>query len=292
MRLVSKKKSINSRLMKNPTDLKKILAGTRWKILKEIAKDPGYPAEIAERMDMDPQKVYYHINELRKTGVIKVARTKEIRGATARIYRAVSPALSIILKDDWQKKTSKDVVKPDFLKDFYDEGFNAKIIVGSPDPHGPHNARARDGYYVGDLAMYLGSLTSQTKVCTRLDTEIREKELEENLVILGGPIVNRVMAKVNEDLPVKISEGAVNKIKSELTGKEYSEDMGMIVKESNPWKKDKEMLVIAGNSRNGTKGAIIGLIEFGERFEKKPAKVVEALDLDGDGVADSAEIKE
>ncbi len=293
MRLVGKNKSTKTKLFKDPEALRKALNPTRWEILKEILEKQDYPANIARRMGMDPQKVYYHINELRKTGLIKVVRTKDIRGATARIYRSVAPAMSVVAKENWQEKSSKEIVVPEFLKDFYSKGeFDAKIVVGSPDPHGPHNARARDGYYVGDLAMYLGSLASETDLCTRLDTEVREKELEKNLVLLGGPIVNRVMAEVNDDLPIKIVEGAVNKISSSNTGEEYREDHGLLVKEVNPWNYDKSILVVAGNSINGTKGAIIGLTNYGESFGEKPEKVFQALDLDGDGVADSAEIKE
>lgn len=276
-----------------------------YNILKELAKEPLYPSEIARRLGVHEQKVYYHIRNLEKAGVIKISKRINKQGAVANFYALDEPALVIRFKELHETKKLaylKDEHKK-FLEPFVKDGkLNALIVVGSPDPHGPEKARARDGYYGIDFALFLGTFLNYVpSFNVRLDTEIRQEDLESNnLIIIGGPITNKVMDKVNEHLPIRFTSGNGNNIHSDFSSQDYvSEECGFIVKDESPFNSDKSVLVIAGKRYLGTRAAILAFLEgFGEicdgnvRDKSKIAKVVEGIDLDSDGIIDSIEFRE
>ncbi|MCD6522378.1 MAG: S-layer protein [Candidatus Diapherotrites archaeon] len=290
MRIVSKAGEMPARLIREPRELQKLLDPTRWKILKELAKEPDYPSRLAERIGMDEQKVYYHINQLRRLGAITVVKTEEKQGAVARYYKAKDKAYAIALVDEWRKLTKKHVDIPSLLAPFFSDGvFDAKIIVGSPDPHGPHHARARDTHFVSDLCLYLGTLSTSVKPSVLLDTDTRQNDLEGNIIVVGGPVTNMITARINDELPIRIETGDVWTIYSEKTGERYHEHNGLIVLTKNPWNENKHMLVVAGRSRAGTRAAILAIMSG---TDLKGENVVEGLDTDGDGVIDSFKVLE
>jgi len=292
MLLSGKSKQMSVRMMENPAVLKQLLNPIRWRILKVLVEEPAYPAEIAKKLKMDEQKVYYHIKQLRKSGVISVARTEEMHGATARYFQVKDSAFAIVLNEEWQGAAQKVAQVPAFLKDFYSPDFDAKIVVGSPDPHGPHQARARDAHFASDLCLYLGSLSNSISPAVALDTEIRQKDIEQNnLILIGGPVVNMITARINDELPLQMKTGDIWSIFSDKTQKSYSENSGLLVKVQSPWNPEKTVLVIAGSSRQGTKAAILAIIQQSEKLIAG-SHVVSGLDLDGDGIVDSVEIKE
>ncbi len=285
--MISKGRETDARLLK-PSELKLMLEPTRWKILKLLATRPMYPAQVASQLGIDEQLAYYHFNQLRKSGAIQVVRTESRRGATTRFFQVKDNAFAVLLRDAWT-----GTPLPEFLLPFYRKGrFEAKVIVGSPDPHGPNNARARDAFYAADLTLFFGSLCDRVDPSVRLDTEVREKELRENnLVIVGGPIVNLVQNEVNDALPIEIRTGAVNSVFSKRTKKNYTGAVGFVVRAQSHWNKDKAMLVVAGNSFAGTKTAILALMTESSLLTGD-AHVFAGLDLDGDGVVDSVELME
>ncbi|HJW96700.1 MAG TPA: S-layer protein, partial [archaeon] len=134
----------------------------------------------------------------------------------------------------------------------------------------------------------------------KLDTEVREKDLKGNLILIGGPTANMITNRINTKLPVSIDLRHDVKIFSSLSRKSYAEDEnGMIVVKENPWDKDSKILVVAGKRFQGTRAAIIALITksekifSGNKYDKSvTAKVVRGYDMDGDGIIDSAEILE
>ncbi|TAL57427.1 MAG: S-layer protein [Nanoarchaeota archaeon] len=176
------------------------------------------------------------------------------------------------------------------------------IIIGSPDPHGPEKARSRDGYYGIDLALFLGAfLQTAPKPNVKLDTEVKEQDLKENnLIIIGGPIVNHVTELVNAKLPVRFDKETHFAVKSTISGKVYPNDeIGMIVKAKNPFNPEKSILVVAGKRYPGTRAAILAFttkfqeLSIGNIHQKQTlAKVVEGIDYDSDGIVDDVEIRE
>lgn len=292
-----------------PHHARAALSPLAWKIILSISEKPSYPKEIGKKLKVHEQKVYYHIRNLEKAGLIRVAKTQNMYGVTAKIYDINEPAFALVLRnmEESQKISSIKDEHQNFLHPFIDNGnLNATIIVGSTDPHGPTKARAKDAPYGINLGFFLGSfLNYAPSASVKLDTETTREDLKNNLIVIGGPGVNRLCAQINDKLPIKFKEDEKRKnfytdIYSTISKKTYGEDEnGIIVKMKSPFVADKQVLVIAGKRSQGTKAAIIALMQkFDEICEGNAhnkrimAKVVEGIDSDSDGIIDSVEIKE
>lgn len=274
------------------------------KILHVLGKGASYPKKIAKELKQNEQKIYYHIRNLEKAGVIRLLRKEEVHGATANYYELVQPGFVVRFSElKLSKKiggTKEDA--GDFLSPFIKDGeLNALIIVGSPDPHGPDKARSRDGYYGMDLALFLGTyLNYVPEFRVKLDTEVRSEDLRNNLIVIGGPIVNKVTGDLNKFLPVFFDKDDGWNIKSSVTGNAYPQDeCGLVVKVKNPYDKEKAILVLAGKRHFGTRAAIISFLKHfdeivigNKKNNKVDAKVIEGVDLDSDGIIDDVEVRE
>ncbi|MBW2972307.1 S-layer protein [Candidatus Woesearchaeota archaeon] len=272
------------------------------RIVGAIVDKEKYPKQIAKELKENEQKVYYHVRNLEKAGIIKVVRQETVHGTVAKFYRVAEAALVVKFRElvPKQEISPTDEKVAHFLAPFIVDGkLDARIIVGSPDPHGPENARSRDGYYGIDIALFLGTFINHVpEINVRLDTEVKEAELKENLIIIGGPITNRVTERFNRHLPVYFAPD--KNIYSKISKTAYSSDeTGIIVKIKNPLNPEKSVLVVAGKRFSGTRAAITAFLKgfrqiySGNRL--KPgviAKVVEGLDLDSDGVVDAVEFRE
>ena len=273
------------------------------KILKAIYEKPDYPLGIARRLGVNEQKVYYHIKHLERAGIIEVADRVEKSGSTAKIYRLKSKSFFFKLGEfEEANKIIQVRNESSFLKEFIHEGeLNAKIIVGSPDPHGPERARSRDGYYGIDLALFLGTFLNYVPdLSVKLDTEVRESDLNNNLILIGGPVINKVSEKVNNYLPIFFKKDSGWNLFSKLSNKTYSdEETGAIVKIDNPFFKGKKVLLIAGKRYSGTRAAITAMLKHFDEVKKGnskdpnvKARVVLGLDLNSDGIVDDVEFLE
>ncbi|MCD6230121.1 MAG: S-layer protein [Candidatus Diapherotrites archaeon] len=289
----------------DPQNARKALSPLAWKIVSLIAKKPMYPAEIAKHMKIHEQKVYYHIRNLEKSRIISVVKRENINGVIAKFYDVDSPAFILTLKEMEKTykipSTTNDFFHP-FIKDGKLESF---IVIGSQDSHGPEKARAKDAPSAINLGLFLGCFLGYVPpLSVKFDTDLKESDLKNNLILIGGPAVNKVVEKVNDSLPVRFTKDKnsnfYSKIHSTLSGKEYlSEDTGIIVKSKNPFDKSKSLLVLAGRRNRGTETVILALMKYfgkisiGNSFKKSVfAKVVEGIDADSDGTIDSVEILE
>jgi hypothetical protein len=288
----------------NPEAMKAFTSGLGWRVFRELA-EPACPMDIARKLGVHEQKVYYYIRRFRKAGLVREAGLESRGGATARFYQAKYSSFSVSLGDSPGRELN--ISSPAHLKllrPFVEDGnLNAKIIVGSPDPHGPWRARASDSCCAIDFALFMGAFTSGRQTPNyRLDTEVREKDLKGNLILIGGPTVNMVTRRINNILPVSIELRGNAKIRSSLSGKAYRDDeVGMVVIVDNPWdrRRGSRILVIAGNRFQGTRSAILAWIKNLDRLmagnvndRRAMARVVRGYDMDGDGVIDSSEILE
>jgi hypothetical protein len=231
-----------------------------------------------------------------------VERREEISGASAKYYTLAAPSFSVLLRETRPAGTITAVKQHyrTFLEPFLKQGrANFLIVIGSPIAHGPEMVQARDGGYAIDLALFLGSfLSGQPRPVVKLDTEFSEKDWNNNLIVIGGPIVNTVAARIHEGLPVKFKDGKT--ILSTISKKEYDNDqIGLVVKGKNPRAPDKEILFIAGRRQAGTKAAILAFLKHFDELIRgnanKPsvmARVVEGRDLDSDGVVDDLVFRE
>ena len=258
------------------------------KILSLLEKEPMYPKAVSKRLKENEQKIYYHIRHLEKSGLIELVSREEHAGAMAKIYRLKKPAF--FMRFGEFAPAQRIPITNKWLEPFIAGGkLNAKIIVGSPDPHGIERARARDAYYGIDLALFLGTFLISSRHAVALDTEVTN--FKENMIIIGGPVINRIANMINKKMPLRFDER--KNIYSATTRKTYkNDDCGIIVKAKNPFDETKEILLIAGKRYSGTRAAILAFLNHFSKIEKKNAHVVEGVDNDGDGVVDDVRILE
>ena len=178
-----------------PERLKAVLNKVSWRILELLSEREMYPIEIARRLKVHEQKVYYHIRRLVEAGIVKVVREEMRKGAIAKYYKASFPAFGVELPFGHRRiKTISVPVMDEKMKQFFspflkDSSFDGKIVVGSPDPHGPFKARARDGHYASYLTLFLGQFVDLPEdFAIKLDVDVKaEKEEGSNMILVGGP---------------------------------------------------------------------------------------------------------
>ena len=301
-------------ITRDPQKLKMMLNKLSWKILVMLSEEEMYPLEIAKRMGIHEQKVYYHIRKLAKAGAITVVREEEKKGAIAKYYKPVSSAFGIELPQEYKPIRKLSLLTMDeqiqkFFKEFSrkDGTFEGKIVVGSPTPHGPFKTSARDGHYASYLTFFLGQFVKMPdEFAIKLDVDVKaEKEERNDLILVGGPGTNVLTQEVNESLPIRFNmqpseQGfLLGGLISKKTSRAYTVDTaGLIAKIVNPWDKTKRVIVLAGNKAVGTKACVLALTNFWKKTLKNYhgedtfATVIQGFDLDSDGKVDSIEILE
>ena len=301
-------------LMQDAQTLRMILGNLSWKILTMLSEEEMYPLEIARRLGVHEQKVYYHVRKLAKAGAITVEREEKKKGATAKYYKVVSPAFGIELPQGYRIVQRTSLVSTNeqihsFFKEFVNQNgaFEGKIVVGSPIPHGPFKTSARDGHYAAHLTFFLGQFARMpADFAIKLDVDVKaEKEEKNNLILVGGPGTNLLTQEINEHLPVRFNMQSSDQgfllggMVSEKTSRVYTADVaGLIAKIANPWDKTKRIIVLAGNKTVGTKACVLALTNFWEKTLQEYhsqgdfATVIQGFDLDGDGKVDSIEVLE
>jgi DNA-binding transcriptional ArsR family regulator len=300
-------------LFDRPQMLKAVLNKLSWRILELLGKGEMYPIEIAKKLGVHEQKVYYHIRKLAEAGVIKIVREEDKQGATAKYFRVTFPAFGVELpfgnrRIELPSALSLDEKLIRFLTPFLKDGLlDGKIVVGSPDEHGPFKARARDGHYAAYLSLFLGQFVRLPEdFVIKLDVDVKaEKDESNNLILVGGPGTNLLTQEINEFLPIRFSMTSTEHgfifggMVSQKTKNVYTGDsVGILAKIVNPWDRTKRIIVIAGNKAVGTKACVLALTKFwktalknfneNERF----ATVIQGFDLDGDGKVDAIEVLE
>jgi len=300
-------------LFERPELLKAVLNRLSWQILRLLGEGEMYPIEIAKKLGVHEQKVYYHIRKLAEADVIRIVREEEKKGATAKYYQASFPAFGVELPFGQRQITalgapSIDEKLKQFLTPFLqNDMFDGKIVVGSPDPHGPFKARARDGHYAAYLSLFLGQYVRlPDDFVIKLDVDVKvEKEEKNNLILVGGPGTNLLTEEINEFLPTRFSVKSTEQgflfggLISQKSGNVYTSDnIGLIAKIVNPWNRDKRIIVAAGNKAVGTKACVLALTKFWREALKNFngingfAAVIQGFDLDGDGKVDAIEVLE
>lgn len=287
-------------LIVTPKDLSSFSHPLRLKIIEMLEQKPMFISEIAKKLNLNEQNVYYHMKDM--LPMLDVVDEKKVRGTVAKKYAPKAMNFCVALSDnfkDYKSFTKKaEDLHPFFMPFIKNDALNARIIVGNPDPHGPYKARARDGHYAVELAMYLGNLCKlPQKFSVAMDVDVDLENCKENLILVGGPVTNLIMGKINEFLPVKFTEEKHWAIKGKRDV--YTDDnIGMIASIPHPFSKNNKIMIIAGIRFSGTKSAVIGLTRKTRLSlahytgQENFYSIVQGFDLDGDGKIDSAELIE
>ena len=296
------------RVYSEPRSVRLIVQPMRWKILQELAQNALCARDLARRFNTSEQVVSHHMRRLERSRLIRLERTERRRGAVARYYTSNVRAISLVPDHSRKGARNLEAEAPSLercsavLDPFTSErGRNLTIVVGSPIEHGEHRARARDGHYAANLALFLGSLLPFTRqFVVRLDTEMNEQTTQQNLIVVGGPRVNTVAARLNSQLPIRFGLDGTSNIVSTISGKTYNGDEeGLISLIDNPLNDKSKVLVLAGNTHLGTAASVTGFVRHTENVaegnssaKNKIARVVKGLDLDSDGLIDDVEFLE
>jgi len=288
-------------LVVQPKNINVLNTDLSMKILGELSKKPQCAMDISRRLRQHEQKIYYHMRRLEKAGVIKMIAREGRVGSFAKIYSVLSPYLTVKLFDG--EHVSDVRTKPshvDFFKHFVkDSALNATIVVGSPEPHGKYGAQAYDGSAAIDLALMLGTFVKDASPNYKLDTELREEDMKQNLILIGGPKANIMIDRINSKLPVYFDTRKDFNIVSKMSGSVYSvEEVGMVVKMKNPFDEKKEILVLSGKHLQGTKAAVLAMMKHMRKLndvankDGSVARVVRGIDRNSDGKIDDVEFLE
>jgi DNA-binding transcriptional ArsR family regulator len=300
---------VPARVFSDPKVAQTILQPMRWKILNELIKDEKCAKDLSKILQTSEQVICYHLKELERAGFVRIEKTNRIRGAMAKYYRADQKAIAVIPSPGSLSRTSAlSLQQPlmetssKLLEPFIAQGrFNGHIVLGNPEIHGLFRAGARDGDRATDLALFLGSLLPLTRESVvRLDTEMSQQELQQNLIIVGPPKVNTVAMMVNDWLPITYDLSGHGMMISRISNKNYSGDYeGAIQMIVNPMNQDSRVLVIAGNTFLGTRAAILAFIKHIDEItagnimnRNIVARVVSGLDTNNDGLLEETQFLE
>jgi DNA-binding transcriptional ArsR family regulator len=301
-------------MLRDVQKLKMMLGKLSWRILTLLSGKEMYPLEIARKLGMHEQKIYYHIRKLERAGAIVIVREEKKKGATAKFYKTVSPAFGVEFPHGYKTMQRPSLVSvnrqlQDFFQEFINKNgvFDGKIVVGCPAPHGPFKTSARDGHYAAHLAFFLGQFVKNPEeFAIKLDTDVKaEKEERNNLILVGGPGTNLLTQEINGHLPVRFNMQSSEQgfllggLASQRTSRIYTADTtGLVAKITNPWDASKRIIIVAGNKAVGTKACVLALTNFWSKTLQKYqgdqafAAIIQGFDLDGDGKVDSIEVPE
>lgn len=298
----------DSLLLSKPDAMKVLGNDLALRIVKELAKNPSCAIDVARKLKVHEQKVYYHMRKLEKYGFIYSVSSERRYGMIAKIYNVVSPVVAaklfekgVEVKDNLHLNISQDIIK--FFDPFIQGGsLNAKIIIGAPLPHGPYGATARHDTALLDFGIFLGRILNENNGLNYcLDTDVSDNDLKKsNLILIGSSKTNSITHKINPHLPIYFDETKDFQITSKLTDHVYSYDYdAVIIKTTNPFDADKSLLLIAGKRSVGLVSAVIAvknyipeILQGNSKNKNIIAKVVSGLDKDSDGQIDAVKFLE
>ncbi len=298
----------DSLIINDPKSFSTLNSKLALKIVKTLAESPASAIDISRKLKIHEQKIYYHIRRLEKAGIIYTISSERRHGMIAKIYSVVSPVIVAKLHDKGVQfdeglslNASQETIK--FFDPFIQNGLlNAKVIIGSPNPHGPFSATARHDTSLFELGVLFGKLLSESdglNFC--LDTTVSDSELKHNnIILIGNSKVNSITHKVNPHLPIYFDEARDFQITSKLTGESYNYDYdAVIIKTHNPFNEDKKMLILAGKRSVGFMSALIAIknhmqeiLQGNLKNKDLIARVVTGLDKNSDGKIDAVKFGE
>lgn len=75
--------------------LKAVSTPFRQSLMKLMAEKPRTVKEMARELDMPPSRLYYHINQLEKHGIIRVVKTQLVSGILEKHYQISARAFRV-----------------------------------------------------------------------------------------------------------------------------------------------------------------------------------------------------
>ena len=283
-----------------PSEILKILRDVypEGKIFKELKMNiedrlQEWLSRKNKSNSLTDQAIYYQLRKLKDLGFIETSAEKELdandRLITSQKYKLTSLQYVINFSEHLATKTSgtDDLLlstnSSHFLQKFTSEGkFNGHIVVGKGSSDGP---------FIGSLSYLLGKYFDLTNTSFVLydniilddpDDKKVKYLLSQNLILLGGPNVNRVFQSpvpskngehksLNEVLPVKFVQAPSSGLIIQETGKiilSKDRKIGVIQQIDNPWNPANKIVAIGGSRKIGTEAAVIAFTQSFDQVEK------------------------
>ncbi len=285
-----------------PVDGPPAVGAQALRILSMLRERPMYPREIARELGVEEQVVYYYVRRLESLGLVRRVGSVHVRGAVAHVYGASYDGYAQLFSESAPRERGHSMQVPHRLLSFFYEFvrggvLDAVFVVGSPEPHGPFRAAARDGHYAVQLALALGSVASPpASFAVKLDVDVRaERSYDSNMIVVGGPGTNMVASELNGHLPVRFNEENYWRGLVDDEGRTFDQPTdALIAKLPSPFSPGKYVVLVAGVRHVGTKSAVLALSTDHERVLGNYAGipftvVVRGYDVDGDGKVDHVE---
>jgi DNA-binding transcriptional ArsR family regulator len=296
----------DSLLVSDPTLLSAFNNKLSLRIIKVLSDNPACALDIARKLKVHEQKIYYHLKSLEKTGIIYVISNERRHGMIAKIYSVVSPVISAKLFEGGSEikervySTVPSQALLNFFHPFIENGkINAKIVVGDPQPHGKYDVGGAESVHILDLLLFLGKYLDDFNFPNyRLDTEITKEELQNNLILIGNSRTNTIIDKIGDKLPIQFDPEKLSLTSSRTKVTYKDERIGVIVKTANPFNPKKMILLIGGVKTVGITSSVICILKYHENKFKNIKNndeiliISQGLDQDGDKIIDEIKILE
>jgi DNA-binding transcriptional ArsR family regulator len=300
------KVAYDSLLVPDPTALSVFNNKLSLKIIKVLSETPSCALDVARKLKVHEQKVYYHLKNLERAGVVYTISSERRHGMIAKIYSVVSPVIAAKLfeRGSEVKETSFNVIPSPVLRNFFhpfiENGkLNGKIIIGDPYPHGRYDTGGTEGSHISDLLLFLGKFLDEfTFPNYKLDTEITKEDLKDNLILIGSNRTNTVIDKINDNLPLHFDPEKMSLISSKTNNIYRDDGVGVVLKTKNPLNPKKMVLLVGSLRSRGVRSAAICILKHIEKrfanlkMDDEVGLVVQGLDKDGDRIIDEVNILE
>jgi len=295
------KQKIYDSLVVEPKHMAVFRSGLEIKVINELAKQPACAMDIAKTLKQHEQKIYYHLRKMKDAGIVRQAGLENRYGMTAKMFELTSPVVAAKLYEkshvvEGEKKDIDPTIEK-FLDPFVKDGrLNAKIIIGDSFSHGQYDAPSTEGPHTFDIGVFLGKYLTEIKFPTyNLDTDINEREMNNNMILFGNSRTNVIIDKINANMPVYFDQKSGAIVDNNSNVKYDDPRIGMIGKFQNPFNKNKKILVIGGVRTRGTQAAVIAFTQYFDVIfkdcDKNPLfKIVKGFDKNGDKIIDSIEV--
>jgi DNA-binding transcriptional ArsR family regulator len=295
----------DSLVISDPTKLSAFNNKLSLKIIKVLAENPSCAIDIARKLKVHEQKVYYHLKHLERTGIIYTISSERRHGMIAKIYSVVSPVIAAKLFEGGteikeQYSTIPSQVLVSFFSPFIENGrLNSKIIIGDSYPHGKYDTGATEGAHISDLLLFMGKFLQEFKFPNyKIDTETIKEELKENLILIGNNRTNTIIDTINSELPIYFDPEQMSVVSSKTNNVYRDDGIGVVLKTKNPLNPKNTILLLGSLRGRGIRTATICILKYIEnKFKNLNSTdeiyiIAQGLDKDGDRIIDEVKILE
>jgi DNA-binding transcriptional ArsR family regulator len=77
-------------------ELRALAHPLRLRLLEEFAGAPRTTMQVAAAMGEPPTRLYHHVNALERAGILKLARTRQVRGTTEKYYEVAKKQIGAV----------------------------------------------------------------------------------------------------------------------------------------------------------------------------------------------------